>query len=144
MADPLFPIGLPGPEWTSLKWTPAFDNRLRTTFPGAIKTRPRVTRVPERLSCTLWLTAAELQVLLDFHDITCRWTLPFQWWDFRRPNDTNQRAIYTFYARPDHTAVDDLYQVQVELQIERTFSGSFPLSGEGGDLLNQDDEGITT
>ncbi len=145
MADPIFPVGLPGPEWSSMRWTPAFDPVLRTQFPGAQKARLRVSRVPERFNCTLWLTPAQLQVLLDFHAITCKWVLPFQWWDFRKPHDTDQRAVYTFVSKPTHTGVDDVYQVELELQIESTFAGTFPLVTDGGSFLTtDDDEALTT
>lgn len=127
-----------------MRWTPAIDPVLRTQFPGAMKTRLRASRVPERLACALYLTPAQLQVLLDFHDSTCKWVLPFQWWDFRRPNDTSRRALYTFVSRPQHNAVDDLYQVDLELQIEQTFAGTFELDGDMGLLLTDNDEDITT
>jgi len=142
LADPLFPSSLPGPLWDEQAWSPLFDNRIRTSFPTAQKVRPRARFVPERYRCVLLLTEAQLEELLDFHDITCNWTGAFRWWDFRRPNDTDRHAQYAFRERPEHARDGDLMRVTLDLDLLQTFPGSYPIADDTGAALTTDDDEI--
>lgn len=80
-----------------------------------------------QLSCAM--TAAQLQTLLDFYEITLQQVLPFDWYDWRRPNDTSTRVTYTFRAYPQHQPwVDsDYWLVTLELTQHTTFQGTYLL-----------------
>lgn len=146
MADFGMPSIIPGPEWDSLDWSPAFDGVIRSQFAGGYKSRRRVTAVPEVLSCTIYPTAAELQVLLDFHDYTCAGgVLPFYWHDFRKPNDTRRYAECQWMSRPTHGTWADIYRADLRILVRKTFTGTFKLTDELGHQLETDtDEGLTT
>ncbi|WP_293716292.1 hypothetical protein [Stenotrophomonas sp. UBA7606] len=146
MFDLVMPSSIPCPEWDSLNWSPAFDGVVRSQFPAGMKTRRLVTAVPEIFSCAIYPTAAQLQVLLDFHDYTCAGgVLRFNWWDFRKPNDTTRLAEYQFQGRPTHGTWADIYRADLKLVLHRNFTGTFPLTDELGAQLETDtDEGLTT
>lgn len=140
------PSIIPGPEWDSLGWAPAFDGSVRSQFPGGFKVRRRVTAVPEIFTCAIYPTAAQLQVLLDFYDLTCAGgVLRFKWWDYRKPNDTTRLAEYQFAERPTHATWADIYRADLKLILHRTFTGTFPITDElGAQLATDTDEGLTT
>lgn len=102
MAEPLFPESLPGPEIGSISYKPAVENVLKSQIPGVIKRRRRFTRAPLVMSCQLYLTAAQLDALLDFYTDTLRETGEFLWHDWRQPTRPANALRYAFQAYPDH------------------------------------------
>lgn len=143
MTDLIMPESLPGPEWDSLRWAPHGERILRSQMDGGDpRMRRRYTALREQLTCSLYLTAAQLQTLLDFHDITCADVLPFRWWDWRRPANAGpdgRIGVYQFLARPSHATWADIYRADLSLLLLRTEPGAFGLS-----LLDEDDEELTT
>lgn len=116
----------------SVSYQPAFDNVLRGQIEGSKKTRRRFTKVPEVLSCKLYVDHAQLQTLLDFYEITLQTVLPFDWHDWRKPNDAEFGAVFKFRSYPTHrTWGADGYEVQLELDQLTTFQGAFLLNIEG-------------
>ncbi len=139
------PPCIPGPEWQGLAYRPAFDNVVRSQMIGGRRERRRFTWVPEILSCTLYLTPAQLEVLLDFHDITCAGgSRPFRWWDWRRPSDTDKRALYSFESRPTYTTWADIWCVELQLLVRQTVPGTYALGDGSGGVLTTDEGQILT
>lgn len=123
-----FPASLPGPVLDSIGYKPAFDNVIRSQMDVGAKTRRRATKVPEILTCSLLVTHAQLQTLLDFYEITVQHVLPFQWKDWRKPNDAAAWSIFTFRSYPTHVPWgDDHWQVSLELDQLTTFQGTYLL-----------------
>lgn len=128
MAEHSWPSSVPGPELSSVRWRPAFDNVIRSQMDGGSKSRRRATAVPEIMTCRLWLSAAQLQTLMDFYQITLREVEAFDWNDFRRPNDTTRVVTYTFRSYPQHGPwTVDSFWVDLELAQHTTFQGKFLL-----------------
>lgn len=94
-----------------------------------MKTRRRTTAVPMIVQMTLVLSAAQLQTLLDFYEITLKQVLPFDWVDLRKPNDVETLVVYTFSSYPKQQPwVDPAYWlVTLELVQHTTFQGTFLL-----------------
>lgn len=115
-----------------MRWKPAFDNVIRSQFPGGQKVRRRATAVPKIMTCRLWISAAQLQTLLDFYEITCKQVEPFDWSDFRKPNDTTTTVTYRFRSYPEHGPwTVDSFWVDLELDLLTTFQGTYLLDIEG-------------
>lgn len=126
MAKPTFPASLPGPVLDSIGYKPAFDNVIRSQMDGGMKKRRRVTKVPEVFTGTLAVTSAQLQTLLDFYELTVKQVLPFDWKDWRKPNDTTALATFSFRSYPQHVPWgDDHWLVSLELDQLTTFQGTF-------------------
>lgn len=145
MADlPIFPKSLPMPESSSLQWTPLFDNVIRSDMDFAVKARRRATYVPKTFTCTLYPTAAQLETLLDFYEITLGAVRRFRWYDFRRPSNTVELATYSFSAEPAPQAWEDIYSVGLTLIQWTTVRGRNLLTTEVGDILTTQGAGLTT
>jgi hypothetical protein len=131
VANPTFPTSLPGPVIDTMAWD-AQDNAVRSpTDSGVAKVRRRFTAVPEDFNCQIVVTAAQLQTLLDFHDLTLSTVLPFDWCDWRKPGDTTP-VPYRFKKRPAHSAWgDEHYLATLELELLATFQGTFLTDIEG-------------
>lgn len=133
MANPAYPTSLPGPVIETMAYD-AQDNAVRSpTDSGVAKVRRRFTAVPELLTCQIVVDAAQLQTLLDFHDITLKGVLPFDWYDWRKPNDT-VLVPYRFRKRPPHAPwprVDNHYIATLDLELLSTFQGTFLTDVEG-------------
>jgi hypothetical protein len=132
MANPTWPSSVPGPELASIRYAPAFDNHLRANAGIGGKTRRRATAVPEILSFDTYVSAAELQTLLDFYEVTLKQVLPFDWYDWRKPNDTDSLATFTFRRAPSLTPwTFGGWKASLELTQHTTFQGTFLLDIEG-------------
>ena len=103
MANPTWPSSVPGPELDSIRYAPAFDNHLRANVGYGGKTRRAATAVPEIVTFNVYPTHAQLQTLLDFYTVTLLEVGAFDWYDWRKPNDTDQLATFTFKSRPRET-----------------------------------------
>lgn len=131
MPNPTWPTSLPNPIVESCSYTPR-ENVIRTQMDaGVAKTRRRFTNVPEDVVFPLPpLDRAQLQTLLDFHDVTLKTVLPFDWRDFRKPDLT--LVTYRFKARPSHSPIGGgLWRVSLQLELLTTFQGTFLLDIEG-------------
>lgn len=127
MAD-AWPSSVPGPDIDSVSYKPAFDNTVRSQMDVGRKVRRRATAVPEILTCSLYLTHAQLQTLLDFYEITLKQTLPFTWFDWRKPNDTATPVVCSFNRYPEHARWGfEHWQVSLELTQWTTFQGTYLL-----------------
>jgi hypothetical protein len=126
VANETFPTSLPGPVIDTIGYKPAFDNVIRSQMDGGMRKRRRCTKVPEVLTCTLALTSAQLQILLDFYEITLKQVRAFDWKDWRKPNDPQALATFTFRAYPAHAPWgDDHWLVGLELDQLTTFQGTY-------------------
>lgn len=124
---------LPGQNWSwplALPQTPfgndsptykPADNILRTQMQGATKTRPLFTAVPEMITVTLLLSPAQRATLDTFLKSTLKYTLPFDWLDFR----TGLTATYAYggTAMPTEQylgadAAGTWWRVQFDLELQ--------------------------
>ncbi len=122
------PKSLPQPALDSMNWSPAFEDVLRNTVGKGFKSRPLTSKDLEQFTCTLYVDAAQLQMLLDFWRITCRKVLPFYWWDWRWPSLTNRYATYAWMSKPTHSQWgSDMYQADLTLLVKETYEGDFLL-----------------
>jgi len=138
------PSSIPGPIWDGMNWEPYFDPYLHNKFGD--KSRRLVTFVPKVFTCRLMLSEAQRQVFEDFFEITCsNGTTVFQWWDFSRPSNTTQLALYRWLAEPGWTQDGDHHVAQLRLLLLRRVPGHYPLTdGDGGLLSTPDNEILTT
>ena len=93
------------------------------------KSRRRATAVPELVQMTVLLTAAQLQTLMDFYELTLKEVGVFDWVDWRKPNDSETLVAYAFRSYPQHQPwIDsDYWQVTLELIQYTTFQGTYLL-----------------
>lgn len=126
MANPTWPTSLPRPLVQGCSYEPAFDNVLRSQMDIGTKSRRRATAVPERVTFQLDLDRAQHQTLIDFMVVTLKEVLPFDWVDFRKPDDT--LVTYKFVRRPKITPKNGKRWIaQIELLQMTTFQGTFLL-----------------
>lgn len=129
MSYPTWPTSLPAPIVDGSGFQ-SQDNAIRSQMDAGIaRVRRRYTAVPETFSGMLWkLDRAQLQTLLDFHDVTLATVLPFQWRDPRKPADEANVAVYRFRKRPDTAPIgNDEWQASIDLELLTTFQGTFLL-----------------
>lgn len=102
-----WPSSLPIPLVENVSYASA-ENVIKTQMEaGAPKMRRRFTSVPEMATFRLFLSRAQVQVLQDFVRVTLADVLPFQWREFRLPDETfsdgtENTAIYRFVGRPTY------------------------------------------
>ena len=133
MANPTWPSSLPVPLVEGVSYT-SQDNIIRSQMDaGVAKIRRRFTAVPEDVSFQLLLTLAQIQTLVDFHDITLKGVLPFDWIEFRKPEaDWGTLVTYRFKSRPTFVPVHGkLWRATLELELLTNFQGTFLLDIEG-------------
>jgi hypothetical protein len=115
MANPTWPASLPVPLDEGMSYAPFVENVTTTQMEtGSPKRRRRFTAVPETLTCTLILTAAQMATLEAFVATTLQDVLPFDWKDFR----DGRIATYYFQKRPSYAlaaAGANLWKAQLEL-----------------------------
>lgn len=140
MANPAWPESLPNPLVDNCAYASADDNVVRSQFSGGIKVRRRYSHVPEVVTFDLHLTRAQAKTLYDFVVTTLGDVGLFDWVEHRDP--ALGAATYRFRQRPRFVpAASGLeWRATISLDLLTPFSGSFDL----GDLLNNDDEIITT
>lgn len=113
------------------------DGIIRSEFPAGMKIRPRFTKPPpEQVRAVVYATAAQLQTILDFWEITLGRVQPFNYRDFSKPNDA-ETVEYRFTGRPSYGPAGNSRKWRVELPLEKlnSFQGTFPLGDGGGSLL---------
>ena len=133
MANAEWPASLPVPLVEGVSYS-SQDNIIRSQMDaGVAKIRRRYTAVPEDVSFQLLLTLAQLQTLVDFHDITLKGVLPFDWIEFRKPEaDWGTLVTYRFKSRPTFAPVHGaLWRATLELELLTNFQGTFLLDIEG-------------
>ena len=121
------------------------DGIIRSEFPGGTKIRPRFTKPPpEQVRAVLFCTAAQLQTVLDFWEITLNRVSPFNYRDVTKPADLTT-VEYRFTARPSYSPAGSSRKWRVELPLEKlsSFQGTFPLGDGGGALLTDKPSGKT-
>lgn len=138
------PSSIPGPIWDSMAHAPLFNPFLIDSF--GRKKRRLVTFVPLIFTCRLALSDAQRELLEDFFSITCsEGSSNFQWWDFRRPTNTTDLAVYAWRAVPSWSMDADWHIASLDLLLVRPVRGRYPLTdGSGGLLSTPDDEILTT
>lgn len=117
MSNPTWPTSLPTPLVTNITYAPLVDPILATQMEGAMKTRRRFTALPEKLTCSVMLTEAQLATFQTFVKTTLAYTLPFDWIDFR----VGTAATYVFLKTPTEQYVasaERLWRVDLELMKE--------------------------
>lgn len=145
MADlPIFPVSVGEPEAASMNWAPLLDNVVRSQMDGATRFRRRFTAAPKLFTCALYTTGAQMETLLDFYEITLSCVGRFRWFDYRRPSNTLDLAIYSFNAEPTPQAWEDIFKVQLSLVLWVGVLGRNPLSDESGRVLTTQDARLTT
>src|SRR5690606_4309946 len=84
-------------------------------------------------------------LLEDFFSITCsEGSSNFQWWDFRRPTNTTDLAVYAWRAVPSWSMDADWHIASLDLLLVRPVRGHYPLTDGSGGLLSTDDDEILT
>lgn len=122
------------------------DGIIRSEFPAGMKVRPRFTKAPpEQVRAIVYCTAAQLQTVLDFWEVTLKRVLAFNYRDVTKPADLTT-VEYRFLARPTYSPMGSGRKWRVELQLEKlsTFQGTFPVSGNGSLLDDGSGNTITT
>ncbi|HET6805328.1 MAG TPA: hypothetical protein VFH59_07815 [Frateuria sp.] len=117
MPNATWPASLPPPQANSgAAYQPA-SNVVRSNMDaGVAKVRRRFTAVVTPFNCSLKLTQAQYETLIDFYENTLQDALPFDWTDFR----TGQAASYRFIQRPSGAFLDrSINRWKVSLQLER-------------------------
>ena len=121
------------------------DNIIRSETGGPPKSRRRYTNAYEDVTFRiLCRNQAQLQILYDFYNYTCRTVLPFDWVEWRDPS--RRPATYSFQDRPVSTpAGRNRWYVDLKLDLRTPFNGQFALSDQSYQWLTEnDDDGLTT
>jgi hypothetical protein len=102
MSNPAWPSTLPDPNAGSAQFSPSFDPLLSTPMEGGpAKRRRRATWVPEKFSCSLRLSAAQVATLKAFVETTLQVANPFDWVDYR----TGTTTTYAFVTTPSYADI---------------------------------------
>ena len=145
MADlPIFPASIGEPEMSSMGWAPLLDNIVRSQMDGAVRFRRRFTLTPQVFSCSLYVSPAQLETLEDFHRLTVGEVGRFSWFDYRRPSNVRDLAVYSFNTAPVPQNWEDIFKVQLSLVMWSGVFGRNPLSDESGRVLTTQDVRLTT
>ncbi|WP_165422022.1 hypothetical protein [Pseudoxanthomonas winnipegensis] len=98
----------------------------------------------EDASYTLMLSAAQVQILKDFVELTLSDTGEFIWADFRDPG--RRAAVYQFRARPSYVPASRwLWRVSIQLVLKTPLDGQFVIGNEQYQgLTNGDGEVLST
>lgn len=106
---------------SSVSYEPLVDNVQSTSMEaGAPKRRRRFTAVPDKLTCTVRCTQANVATLRTFVETTLQDVLPFDWVDFR----TGLACTYVFTKRPGFALVPNsgmgarYWDAALELQVK--------------------------
>lgn len=123
-----WPNSLPIPLVENVSYTPGENVISSQMDAGAAKRRRRFTAVPESVTFRLLIDPAQLQTLQEFVAITLADVLPFDWREFRKPNDLTTAAQYRFRSRPVYSYVGPgLWYADLDLELLTTFQGTFLL-----------------
>lgn len=122
-----WPTSLPCPYPDGASYTPV-DNIIRSQMDAGVpKVRRRFTAELCDVTLVLPCTQAQVQTLEDFVDITLQVVSPFQWIDWRKPDDAANVAIYRFKSRPSYSPTPgsiDMWDATIELELLTTFQGT--------------------
>lgn len=132
MANAQWPASLKHPTLDQIDYGPLIDGVIRTPMDfGPAKLRRRFTAVPEAATFSLQLYRSQVQTLQDFVAITLKDTLPFDWYEFRKPDRT--LVTYRFIRRPRFVPMQTgmLWLATVELELLTTYQGTFLLDIQG-------------
>lgn len=99
MANPTWPVTIPGPTSDSVSYEPLFDNIIKSQMEVGQKTRRRATFCPDKAAFKLVLNKAQYQALDAFYKTTLKEVLPFDWKDFR----DNSPRTYAFQSAPKYS-----------------------------------------
>ena len=132
MSNPTWPSSVPAPLFENVNYS-SEPNIIRTQMDaGVAKVRRRFTSAPEIVTFRMLCTPAQVQTLSDFAAITLKDVLPFDWREFRKPNDPDTLVTYRFRERPKFSpAGPNLWYADIELDLLTTFQGTFLLDIEG-------------
>lgn len=102
-----WPTTLPTPIASSVSYKPQKNNTIRTDFPAGVdKVRRRFTAVAEDFTGRILVNQTQINILDDFHKLTLKEVLPFNWSDFRRPIGPANVRVYRFKAQPEYSRSD--------------------------------------
>ena len=135
MADfPQWPSSLPFPLVDSPGYSP-LPNSIRTQMDaGLARVRRRSTAAGQDATLLVQLRPGQVQTLDDFVEITLGDTLPFGWYDFRRPITDQNKAVYRFKQRPTYAPNrSGLYWIAtLSLELVSTTAGRYLLDVSDG------------